>query len=316
MDREASSVERLDPLDDTEGDAGTDEIEATRAEIEQTRCEMAETIDAIREKLSPEHLLHEARETIREATIGRAQEAAGHAVETAKEAVTDVVESAREAMSNAGDTARGTGAMMMETIRQNPLPAALTGLGLAWLWMSARRQSAGPDRYPWAYRPTEDLRPGSSAAGSWDQAGSRDGGVIDPMQERAADVARQVQAQASQVVERVQTQAAAVTDRVQDRVSEWGSQAQYQAQKAGYRFQEMLEENPLTVAAIAMAIGAGVGLAAPVSRQESQIMGAAREQLVDRAQQAVQGVAQKAQTVAQEALGAAKEEARNQGLTA
>lgn len=42
-----------------------------RAEIQQTRAEMSETIDAIQEKLSPQRVMEQARETVRDATVGR-----------------------------------------------------------------------------------------------------------------------------------------------------------------------------------------------------------------------------------------------------
>src|SRR3712207_1667280 len=88
--------------DDTE----VDEVAATRAEIERTRADMSETVDAIQERLSPENLKEQAKDRVKEATVGRAQEA---------------------------------GSGIMETIRANPLPAALTGIEIGWLLVSARR---------------------------------------------------------------------------------------------------------------------------------------------------------------------------------
>src|SRR5205814_1255334 len=38
------------------------------------------------------------------------------------------------------DTVRGVGFNMFETIRQNPIPAALAGFGLAWLFARAQNQ--------------------------------------------------------------------------------------------------------------------------------------------------------------------------------
>src|SRR3712207_1087798 len=89
-----------------EEDADRVEIEHTRTEIERTRADMSETVDAIQERLSPENLKEQAKDRVKEATVGRAQEA---------------------------------GSGIVETIRANPLPAALTGIGLGWLLVSARR---------------------------------------------------------------------------------------------------------------------------------------------------------------------------------
>ena len=45
----------------------TDEI---RARIEQTRAEMSQTIDAIQERLSPRHIVSEAKKTLKNRTLG------------------------------------------------------------------------------------------------------------------------------------------------------------------------------------------------------------------------------------------------------
>jgi len=120
--------------------AGADEIEVTedtteiRAGIEETRAEMSETIEAIQERLNPQHLkeqvkdqvreqFQEAKATVREATIGKAEDMA----------------------RNVGNTIDEARYGLMETIRQNPVPAALVGLGLGWLFMN--RQSAPDRRY-------------------------------------------------------------------------------------------------------------------------------------------------------------------------
>ena len=49
--------------------------------------------------------------------------------------------------SNIADTARDTGSGLMDSIRENPLPAALIGIGVGWLFLSARRRAAERDRW-------------------------------------------------------------------------------------------------------------------------------------------------------------------------
>ena len=89
-------------------DDATDETDAIRSDIEDTRANMSSTIDAIQDKLSPQRLTDQAKGAVRDATVGRVQDMA----------------------SNVTDTARETGATLMDTIRENPLPAALVGIGL------------------------------------------------------------------------------------------------------------------------------------------------------------------------------------------
>ena len=49
--------------------------------------------------------------------------------------------------SNITETARDTGSRLMDSIRENPLPAALVGIGVGWLFLSARRRAAERDRW-------------------------------------------------------------------------------------------------------------------------------------------------------------------------
>src|SRR3954466_583870 len=112
----------------------TDDTTEIRAGIEETRTEMSETIEAIQERLNPQHLkeqvkdqvreqFQEVKATVREATIGKAE----------------------DMVRNVGDTLGEARYGLMETIRQNPIPAALAGIGLGWLFMN--RQSAPNRRY-------------------------------------------------------------------------------------------------------------------------------------------------------------------------
>jgi ElaB/YqjD/DUF883 family membrane-anchored ribosome-binding protein len=254
-------------------EAEVDEIERTRAEIERTRAGMGETVDAIQEKLSPENLKEQAKDRVREATVGKAQEA---------------------------------GSGIVEAIRQNPLPAALAGVGLGWLFVSSRRQSA-TFRAPYrdvAYRDAayvEGYPPRYEGQGA---GGSSAGQALGNARDRAGETATQAQDKAGELA-----------SRTQDRVSSLGDQARYQAQRASGGFQRMLRENPLAMGALGVGVGAAVGLAIPETSKEHEVMGEARDNLVEKAQEKAQDAQQRVQRVTEEAQSAAKDEAENQGLT-
>jgi len=250
-------------------DAERAEIERTRAEIERTRADMGETVDAIQQRLSPENLKEQAKDKVMGATVGRAQEA---------------------------------GSGIMETIRANPVPAALTGIGLTWLFASARRsQSSGRASYyrgrtydyPPRYYDEHTTTSGTSAGEALGRTRDRVGETASHAQERAGQVASQAQ----------------------DRVSDLSDQAQYQTRRAGDEFQRVLRESPLTVGALAVGVGAALGLAVPQTSREHEVMGEARDTLVEKAQEKAGEAQEKVQRVAEEAQSAAKEEAENQGLT-
>lgn len=263
-----------------------------RAEIEQTRVEMSSTIDAIQEKLSPDNLKEQTKDVVRQATIGKAE----------------------EVMRNAGDTVSEARYSTMDTIRQNPIPAALTGLGLALLWRnrsgaSSQKSSGYQGRYNYYYEGQPDYSSGgySSGGGVGDKVGQ--------VQDKAGQVAGQAQETVGRVAGQAQDTASQAAMQAQHTAQQVASQAQYKAQQAGDQFQRTLQQSPLAVGALAAAVGVAVGLAVPETRREQQLMGGASSSLMDKAQTTAQETAQKVKRVAQEAQNTAQEEAQNQGLT-
>lgn len=263
-----------------------DRVEVTRVEIERTRADMSETVDAIQERLSPQNLKDQAKDKVKEATVGKAQEA-------------------------------GTG--IVDTIKANPLPAALTGLGLGWLLMSARQQNQARPRYRVEdYRITNEYAPvareyplddgyeGDDSPSAGDLAGRA--------RDKVGETATQAHDKAGDLAGRARGGASDLGSRTRERAGQFGSQARQQAERAGSGFQRMLHENPLTVGTLAVGAGAAIGLAIPETSKEHEVMGEARDNVVEKAQEKAQDAQQRVQRVAEEAQGAAQQEAENQGL--
>ena len=99
-----------------------------RAEIVQTRAEMSETIDAIQEKLSPQRLMEEAKDTVRDATVGKVKDMMSSATDKAADLAEDVQDGAREAVVY---------------VKQNPIPAVMIGAGIAWLLLRPSTRQSG-----------------------------------------------------------------------------------------------------------------------------------------------------------------------------
>jgi len=338
-----------------------------RERIEQTRGEMSETIDAIQDRLDPDRLKEQVKESVRAATIGRAEHM-----------VSDVQENARE-----------KGSDMLETIKDNPIPAALIGIGLGWMLMKGsdqknrrnrdfeRYEPSGADDAPYReYRRRQgyasssqsgerserydDAPSGLGATAS--QAGSTVGQVgatarrsVGAAGERVHDMAGQaggkvqdiagqaggkVQDIAGQTGDAVQGIAGQATEKVQDIAGQAGDTAQQVAGQAGEKAHQfgmqaqqlsvgmqdrvtharsslegLLEDSPLAVGAIALAAGAAVGLAFPATEQENQLMGEARDTLLQKAQATAHQTLDKVQQVAGSVKETAQVEAQQQGLT-
>lgn len=286
---EAFNQDVINPDPDAlRAEANQVEIERTRAEIERTRADMSETVDAIQERLSPENLKEQAKDRVKEATVGRAQEA---------------------------------GSGIVESIRQNPLPAALMSIGLGWLLVNARRQSAERPRYrddAYYYPPNRDYSATYDHPIRYEEqepGGPSAGQTLDRAQSKVGDAASRAQDRVGETASQAQDKAGQITNRAQDRAGRLGDQARNQAQRVSGGFQRMHRENPLVTGVLAVGVGAAVGLAIPETTKEHEVMGEARDNLVEQAQEKAQEAQQKVQRVAEEAQSAAQQEADNQGLT-
>ncbi|HEU4784051.1 MAG TPA: DUF3618 domain-containing protein [Ktedonobacterales bacterium] len=263
-------VREPDKPGDSPGDESTDEI---RDGIADTRARMGSTIDAIQDRLSPQNLVAQAKDAARDATIGRVQEMAG----------------------DVADTARETGSTLMDTIRENPVPVALTAIGLGWLLFSARRQAA--DRREWEYRYGKprayDRRYGNGYYRNDYSSNQQQG---------------QGNNRVEQVTDRVQDAASKAGDHVQDAMSNVADKAgdmadytQAQTQRVQGWFERTWNENPLLLAGGALVLGAIVGLAIPETPIEDRMMGDARDTVVQKAQGVAEDTVQKAKYAATEA---------------
>jgi hypothetical protein len=226
MGQAPDALNRIDNYTDgtayVTSDADTDsssETEAIVEDIEQTRTELSGTIDAIQDRLNPDHLKDQAREMVRDATVGKAQ---------------DMVHSA-------SDTARDTGNGILETIKQNPLPAALAGIGIGWLWKNRSQsqnsysqsrynygRTSSPPMQPYYYQPPSDTTryqpPYQYQSTQSSSESSRLTGVTDT----ASNIASGVGHTAGQAVDQVSS----VTHGAVEHVGQFGSQAERRGRKS------------------------------------------------------------------------------------
>lgn len=275
-----------------------DDLEAQRAQVEETRAEMSDTIDAIQEKLSPGNLAQQAKETVKGATVGKVQDTVSTATDSVQQAASTASTTAQDAAASAAETAKGLSSAAVETVKHNPVPAALVGIGLGWLIVSAREKRATRQSPPTSYRSY------SSPYAPPRASGQETAGPVGQAVNQAQDTVSQVAGQAQDTAQQAVTQA-----------SQLGTQVQQRARQTVGGFQCVMQQNPLAVGAVGVALGLAIGLAIPETQREDQLLGQTRESFMEKAQQTAQNTAQKVKTVAQEALGTAKEEAKKQGLS-
>ena len=300
----------------------SDDPDVIRRHIENTRAQMTSTINQIGERLSPDYLLDKAKSSVREATVGKFKDMSYEANRR------------MEGMSNS----------MSDTVRANPLPVALIGLGLGWLLMSdrsKRQQHEMRGHYrTTGYRYYE----GNDGPGAMDQMRYRVGDAADAVQDRAADLQDRISGTAQRVGDNVSETAQRTgeavretayrvgesvgqrAEMVQERAADMSSQARNEAERlaaeARWRaqvgvertrqtFWETMEQNPFTLGAIVLIAGAAVGASIPSTEYENRLMGDTRDRLMDEAKTRAQDTVGRVQTVLQEAQQAAVTEAKN-----
>ncbi|HEX8464218.1 MAG TPA: DUF3618 domain-containing protein [Abditibacterium sp.] len=114
-----------------------------RAEIEETRAEMSQTIDALQEKLDPQHIKAQVTEKVHDATIGRAQglvHTAGEKLAPAQEKLSEASGKLAEAAGPAAQTAKSKGMDALRFGSRQPMAfGAIVTAILALFWIVLRR---------------------------------------------------------------------------------------------------------------------------------------------------------------------------------
>jgi hypothetical protein len=282
------------------GDA-PEETEQIRAQIEHTRSQMGETIDAIQERLSFSNISDQVSETVNDA------------IETAKDKAYDAtIGKAVNFMKNVGDDVKHSGAF--QAARKNPLPFALIGIGaglLAYQSFGGSSRRANGRTYPKGVYDYENGETTSTKLGSAKRAiGDTAHRAYDGITEKAHGALETVSTAAESGYEKV-------TETVSNAYSGAGELAHRAYERAGEygtiaheKYDKTLEENPLALGAVALAIGAAVGFAIPSTRYEGKLMGDARDQVIRRAQSAAGELVDRAKHVAGEAGETIKDETR------
>jgi hypothetical protein len=224
------------------------EVEVLESEIQATRHEMTGTVQTIGERLDPANVVQGAKDTVREATVGRVE----------------------QMTSNAMDTATDAGSGILDTIRKNPIPAAMAAIGIGWLFMN---RSDGRGSYR-SYGGWNDSWRDSERYGAADRAGE----TFDQVGRKAGQVAGDVRSTVGSTV-----------GQLPDQVSST-------AREVGWNAERFAQDNPLALGAAAFAVGAAIGMALPETEVERNVLGGPAGTAIDKAQEAASDAVQQLQS--------------------
>ncbi|HKG57667.1 MAG TPA: DUF3618 domain-containing protein [Candidatus Limnocylindrales bacterium] len=263
-----------------EGVTADPEIDQLVEEIVYTREEMTGTVEEIGDRLDPKNIVAQATGSVRDATIGKVESVAT----SASDMVNNVGQTAGDVVGNVGQTAQQAGSGIVESIRRNPVPAAMIGIGLGWLALSSRGSSSSSRYNDWSDGGRnwsgQSFSDGGRMAGeTWDTTGYGDTGYGG-----SGTSGQGITDKVGGKVGQVQQTAGEVVGQVQQTAGEVPYQVQNVARQVGDNAGRVAQENPLALGAIALAVGTAVGMALPTTKPERQFMGQARDTLIDKAE--------------------------------
>jgi hypothetical protein len=277
----ASTGTDLDP----ETEARTRQIQA---EIADTREELSETIDALQEKLRPSNIVSDATDRVKTATTERVR----HMAESAGETAQDMMRSTRHATSG-----------IVEGARQNPIPALMIGVGIAWLLVDRTRNHDTGRRYRNTSRSQDWRRYGASGTSDrYYRSQNVAGGTGVDLDDDAEYGYAEYGSNYTYGDDRSSSGISRVTERASGMADNARNSLRRSTRGAQNGFQRLLRDNPLLVGAAAIVAGAAVGAALPETERENELMGETRDSMIDKAQELARNIPVTVQEAAGEAV--------------
>jgi hypothetical protein len=225
-----------------------------------------------------------------------------------------------------------------DAVRENPVPAALIGMGCLWMFMGgnkvslfgANREGPGPVSRAIGRAGDAAFEVAQRGGSSVTRAAGHAAEALSDLGTRAAEMTRGAAASVgdavaatsslqADTVSSANVDAGSVVVDAVEAVSGWATKASQAAQHAGadwgrsaqQSLAELFERQPLVLGAIGLAIGAGIAASLPTSEAETRFMGDASETLKEKAHELATDKAQQVKSAAERAL----QEAEDQGLT-
>jgi len=276
-------------------DLDEDETEIIAADIRITQERLGDTVEEIGERFNPTRLKEELKSDIRDATIGK--------VENMAQQTAEMVSDAQRSL--------------MQSIRENPVPVIMVGIGLGWMILNASRKHTGSNSQYDDYqrrgsRSMYDDEQSASWSTMYDDEQGRDygrqeSGTLDRAKNKASEVADSVKEKTSRIADKAQRKASEVGDRAEEMAGRVADETRMQTRRVEQAFQD----NPLVIGAAALALGLAAGLAIPSTEKESELMGDTRDELVDKVKDVAEDTKSKVQQVAERVVDQAENTAKD-----
>lgn len=218
---------------------------------------------------------------------------------------------------------------LQDSVRENPISAALIGMGVVWMFMGGSNTSlfGGGGRksvFRTAARGAEQMvdavrGTASSIGSSVGQAASRGASDLGRASAAVWETASRTAGQAADTVASAYDTTANAASRTAETICDATTTTTHAMQETGRRWSGTVQQNiavlferqPLLLGAVGLAIGAGIAASIQTTQAENKVMGKAsdfvRETVAEKTAQVKEQV--------QDMAGAALQEAKAQGLT-
>ena len=250
---------------------GSSETEQIKHEIERTRVEMSETLGELQDRLRPDHLLEEARGRVTGAAAGK---------------VRNIMSSASEKASEMATRARGAGNYMADYATDHPIRIAIAVGAVTW-WALRGRSSSYREFYGDAdtnWDDAEAVAPGDRSLR--DKVGEYASTARDTVGEYASSARETGGEYATSARQTVGEYA----DSARESARSAAVRASSAARSAATSANDWVTDNPMAAGAIALAVGAAIGLSVRRTEFENTAMGQTRDRAWQRGKQVAQNL--------------------------
>ncbi|TLX63535.1 hypothetical protein DN820_10600 [Stutzerimonas nosocomialis] len=155
---------------------------------------------------------------------------------------------------------------LSNTVKANPVPTLLTSVGLIWLMAGQNRRV----EHSYSTGPSLGDKLGAKADGLKHQGAG--------IKEKASHLQHDVASSLSSARDRVSN----TSHQAADTLRHTADSLRDTADRARGGFSHLLQEQPLAVGAIGIALGALLAASVPSTRQEDELMGEARDDIADK----------------------------------
>ena len=239
---------------------------------------MSHTIDEIQYRLSPHYMMQRTKDSVREAGVR-------------------------------------TSHTIMDRIRENPIGAAMVGVGLFLLMRGHdHNDMAGFDAYGYGTDSDTPYRGGQdfSSVAEYRDLPYENSGRLDAARDRVSHVADEARERVSGAVDAAKEKTSGAMHSAAEQAHRMREIARYRARNARYQARDVMRENPIVAGVAALALGAVVGAIIPETDKENEWMGGTRDQLLDRGKELAREGVSRAADIATAATHAAADAAKNE----